>query len=89
VVVTIGGITELALVLHMIEPRQIMAVALLVLGGVLIVVAEALWYADISSQILDGRQIASNHVVTYGSLLLFLFSAFVSAASVKISAGAR
>jgi hypothetical protein len=88
-VVTIAGITELVLVLNRIRQDQIMPVALVLLGGVLVVVAEAFWYADLSAQLLDGQKATSSHAVAFGSLLLFSLSAFCSSVSVTLSAGAR
>ena len=88
-VVTISGITDLVLVMHNLQPTQIVSTALIVLSSILMIVAEALWYADISSQLLDGEKVSSTHMVAYGSLALFCLSAFCSAACVKIAAGAR
>jgi hypothetical protein len=88
-VLTIAGITELVLVINRVSQPQVMPVALVLLGGVLVVVAEALWYADLSAQILDGQKATGPHVVTYGSLLLFGLSAFCSSVCVRLAAGVR
>jgi uncharacterized membrane protein len=91
-VLTISGFTELVLVFNRIEQAQVMPVALILLGGVLLVAAEALWYGDLSSQFLNNNEnlaSAPAQAVTYGSLGLFVLSAFCSSACVKIAAGAR
>lgn len=88
-VVTIAGIAELAITINNIGHAQLMQVALILLGAVLAVAAEALWYADVSAQLLNGQKITSTHVVTYGSLLLFILSAFCSSMCVKLAAGTR
>ena len=86
-VITIGGIAEILLVLNQVE--DLMAGALLLLGGILLVVAEAFWYADLTSQVLAGQETASQTVVTWGSLILFATSAACSAACVLNAARSR
>jgi hypothetical protein len=89
-VVTIAGITELVLVVHSLTQKQIMIIALVLLGALLVIAAEALWYADIASQLLDGQLlITSAPVITYGSISLFVLSAFCSTVSVWLAAGTR
>jgi len=88
-VVTIAGITELALSVNKIRQSQLMSAAMVLLGSVLAIAAEGLWYADISAQILDGQKILSVHYITFGSLLLFMLSAFCSSVCVWLSAGTR
>lgn len=89
-VVTIAGITELVLVAHNLIQEQIMVFALVLLGSVLVIAAEALWYADIASQLLDGQLLkAATHTITYGSITLFAMSAFCSTVCVRLAAGAR
>ncbi len=88
-VVTIGGITEVVLVLNKIDQRQMLPVALYLLGGVLAVVAEAAWYADITARLLDGQPATVPEPVTAGSLILFGLSALCSSACVRVAAGAR
>jgi hypothetical protein len=86
-VVTIAGITELVLAMRNIRQSQLMAGGIAVLGGVLAIAAEALWYADISAQMLDGQPVAAVHAVTVGSLLFFSLSALSSAVCVWLAAG--
>jgi hypothetical protein len=88
-VLTIGGFTELALVFNKIEQAQVLPVALVLLGGVLLVAAEALWYGDLSAQLLNKQTSAPVHIVTYGSLVFFGLSVFCSTVCVRIAAGAR
>ena len=88
-VVTIAGITEIALAFRRIHPAQSLPVALLVLGAVLVIAAEALWYADVTARLLDKQSFPATHSVTYGSIGLFLISSFCSSACVSIAAGTR
>jgi len=88
-VVTIAGITDITLVFRRIRPAQSLPVALLVLGAVLVITAEALWYADVTARLLDKQSFPAAHSVTYGSIGLFLISSFCSSACVSIAAGTR
>ncbi len=88
-VVTIAAITELVLAVNNIQQAQLLPTAVILLGAVLAVAAEALWYADISAQLLDGQSFGSTHVVTYGSLIFFGLSAYCSSMCVKLAAGTR
>jgi energy-converting hydrogenase Eha subunit C len=88
-VICIAGITEQVLILNRIEQRRLMGLALLLLGCILLIVAEAFWYADITASVLDGRRVIESDFVAVGSTMLFLASAFTSSMSVKIAAGVR
>jgi hypothetical protein len=91
-VITIAGITELILAMRNISAGQLMPVATAILGGLLAIVAEAFWYADIAASSFGSDKIPPAHVltvVTFGSLGLFLASALCSAACVFYAAAAR
>ena len=91
-VITIAGITELILAIRNIARRQLMPVATAILGGLLAIVTEAFWYADLAVQDPTGNKLAVPHVelvVMNGSLGLFAVSALSSAACVYYAAASR
>lgn len=88
-VFTIAGLAELALVFNRIHQEQLLAAALLVIGGTLLITTEALWYSDITAQLLRGGKVTSIHAVAFGSLALFGVSTFCSSICVRLAAGVR
>lgn len=87
VVVTIAGLMELVRSWDKVKDSQIFIVAIAVLGAVLIVASEALWYALISESASDVSPIRSATANTYGSLALFAFSIVCGAVCVWVAAG--
>ncbi|SRR5258708_37861207 len=88
-VLTIAGIAELIPSIRNISAGQLTPVAAILLGGLLAIVAEAFWYADISAEFLSAHKTATLHVttvITNGSLVLFAASALCSMACVFYAA---
>ena len=84
-VLTIAGIAELIPSIRNISAGQLTPVAAIFLGGLLAIVAEAFWYADISAEFLSVHKNPKSHVmsvITIGSLILFGASALCSTACV-------
>lgn len=88
VVVTIGGASEILPVIRRVAPEKFRLLSLAYLGCFLSIVAEAIWYADVTATILDGGSPSAN-LVTGGSLLFFALSAACSSVCVAIAAGAE
>lgn len=89
IVVTIGGIAELLLVVNRIPQATFSSVIFLLLGGILLIVSEALWYADIGATLLTQPRLAREHMISLGSGILFGFSVFCGGTSVRRAAGVR
>jgi hypothetical protein len=90
-VLTIAGIAELIPSIRNISAGQLTPVAAILLGGLLAIVAEAFWYADISAEFLSVQKTPTEHVssvITSGSLILFGASALCSVACVFYAAQA-
>ena len=85
VVVTIGGFAELLPVIKRVPDRALKSMAYALLGGFLLTTAESIWYADITSVLLDHRE--PPYVATsIGSIICFAFSSLCSARYVSIAA---
>jgi len=91
-VLNITGISEVLLEIRNMSSKQAIAVTTAILGGLLAVIAEAFWYADLTADPLGGSKMAKAHVaviVTHDSLGLFAASALSSAACVYFAATSR
>lgn len=75
-VVTVGGIAELALASSRVRPDQVVTAAYFLIGSVLVVIGEAAWYADITATLLARETVHDLRSVCFGSLTLFVFSVF-------------
>lgn len=94
VILTIAGIAEIAPILSMgeINASEGGVAVFLLVGGTLVIVGEATWYADLVSEALANK--SSNytppmHSITYGSVSLFLVSALCSTLCLKIAVSGR
>ena len=88
-VVTVGGMADLALVFSRVDPSQVATAAYFLIGSVLVVIGEAAWYADITATLLAGKTVHDLRSVCLGSLALFAFSIFCGGKCVSFSAGVR
>jgi hypothetical protein len=88
VVITIGGFGELLPVIKRIPDDSMSGMTSAIIGGLLLILAESLWYADITSTILDNKA-PPYHFTTLGSVVLFAFSAYCSARYVSIAGRAE
>lgn len=83
IVVTIGGLAELAPV-----RRDIRYSAGWVVGGVLIGLSEGVWFTDVVTGLMDGH-VVPLHRLAWGSVALFVISAVISLRSVYLAASSR
>lgn len=90
-VVTVGGMAELALALvfSRIHSKRASSAAYFLIGSVLVVIGEAAWYADITATLLAGKAVQDTRSVCLGSLALFVASVICGGKCVSFSAGAR
>lgn len=89
IVVAVGSVADLALVWTMLDKKKGSAAAFTVVGSLLIVVGEAVWYSDVSTTLLSGGTVQNEQFVCYGSLILFIVTLFCSGRCVHLSAGVR
>ncbi|TPG36937.1 hypothetical protein EAH80_03355 [Mycobacterium hodleri] len=82
-VVTIGGLAELAPVRH-----DIRYSAGWVVGGVLIGLSEGIWYTDVVTDLMDGHAMPPDRLA-WGSIALFVISAVISLRSIYLVASSR
>jgi hypothetical protein len=86
IVLSVAGVAELVLDIRKMSNEQNLWVALLLLGNTLTVVADALWFGDLSSLTLEGKSGNPGAAVTYGSIALFVIAALSSSSCVWLSA---
>ncbi|WP_370964690.1 hypothetical protein [Amycolatopsis sp. cg9] len=89
-IVTIAAILEPMRALDKVkENRQAFSCAMAVIGGMLLISCEALWYACISGDTLIDKHVDPDMFTVYGSLFVFAFSAVCGAICVSIAAGGK
>ena len=88
-VLSLAGLSDLVLKIHDVRPGPIWP-ALLVVGTVLLVAGDALWFGDLSSAVLhSGTESPGTGGVAYGSIGVFTLAAVFSTLSVWLAAGAE
>jgi hypothetical protein len=88
IVITIGGVSETLPMIRRIPDDLFRGTAFAMIGAFLLLLAESLWYADITSTLL-GKETPPYSWVSIGSALFFAASSFVSARLVHITAKAE
>ena len=87
IVISIAGIAELVLVVRQTSPNQTIPVALLILGNLLLVASSGLWFGDLASLVLAGKQTNPDGILAFGTITVFALAAVLSSACVWLAAG--
>jgi uncharacterized membrane protein len=89
IVVAVAGFVEIGLSYKAIKPDRIPFVILLITAGVVVLVAQAVWYGDISANLLSHQGNLAVDTIAVGSVACYSASVFCGCVGVILSGGDR
>jgi len=82
---TVAGVAQLCPFVAKVQAKQLSAVILAILGGFIVVAMEVAWYSDIAARVASSQSVPI-HLITWGSLFLFLVSMVITMSCVSVAA---